>query len=406
MDPTTVQFEVPPNGEARPGFGVIAAYVPAAPPWPGVVALAADPLHDPGRPIDRMAPAAVAHVIATLAPPPEDLCWVTIDAWGRFVEAVPRWIGDTPLPQIEFRRFRNGAGSDAFLAETGAAGEVALEMLAAVTTLPNLEEELPSEQSFLDAIEFSGNLPVPGAIFKAVEDAVAADDTRKVAALVQADPVIASSLLSHANAARFAGRPKTASVLEAVIRLGLSFVRRVVFVASMMKRYRRGQCREFDYQGYWMNAMATGSAMRALMPKFEIPARMADDAFAAGLVAGIGWLAISETYPALMANYLKRCRHGDALAKIRAQKELFPCPIRLVSERYLQRLAFPDIVLATVAGKTAANRNWGECLAHAVRVAQKVAPFDCLAVMPLTQLSPACEEEWASWQDFLAGMRR
>ncbi len=115
----------------------------------------------------------------------------------------------------------------------------------------------------------------------------------------------------------------------------------------MMKRYRKGRCAAFDYRAYWMNAIATGSAMRALMPKFGIADVMADDAFAVGLASSIGWLA--------------------------------------------------------VAGKATDHRNWGECLAHATRAAQRLAPFDCLAVLPLAEVPPPCLKEWENWQHFFAG---
>lgn len=406
MDPCTFQLEVAADGTARAGFGVVTAYVPAAEGWPAVVVLANDPCHDPGRPIDQMVPAAIQYVIARTGFSEANLCCVAIDAWGRFAKVVPHWRGSpTPvIARVEFERFKTGNGVEAFLTETGAAGEVALEMLSSVVESPGTQEETPTALEFLDAIESHGNLPVPSAICHQVERAVAEGDARRIAKLLQSDPVIAASLINYANAAKFAGGDKTSSLLKAVQRLGMTFVQRVVFVASMMMRYRKGRCAAFDYRGYWMNAIATGSAMRALMPQFGIPDTMADDAFAAGLVSNIGWLAVSESYPALMAKYLERCGSSDPLTKIRAQREIFPCPIRRVSERYLELFSFPEIVLATVAGKATDHRNWGECLAHALRVAQRLAPFNCLAVLPLAEVPQPCLQEWENWQDFLAGI--
>ncbi len=403
MDPCTFQFEIAADGTARAGFGVVAAYVPAAESWPAVMVLANDPCHDPGRPIETMVAAAIRHVMARTGFPDANLCCVAVDALGRFAKVVPHW-GGSPTPliaRIEFERFKTGNGVEAFLAETGAAGDVALAMLAAVVESPSTEEETPTVLEFLDTVESHGNLPVPSAIFRQVENAIATGDARRVATLLQSDPVIAASLINYANAAKFAAGNKTSSILKAVQRLGMSFVQRIVFVASMMNRYRKGRCAAFDYRGYWMNAIATGSAMRALMPQFRIPEPMADDAFAAGLVSSIGWLAVSETYPALMAKYLDCSAGSDPLTKIRAQRDIFPCPIRLVSERYLELFSFPEIVLATVAGKAADQRNWGECLAHATRAAQCLAPFDCLAVLPLADVPTACLKEWEKWQDFL-----
>lgn len=408
MDPRTFQFEVTPAGEARPGFGVIAAYVPAESEWPAIVALACDPFHDPGRPIKEMVPAAINFLLTEIGTPPESLSWTVIDAVGRFTLALPQWSGKPALkpPEITFQRFPTGIGVEAFLKETGASGEVALEMLSAASELPRLEEETPSMQDFLDALEAHSNLPVPSTLFHMVDDAVGKGDIKKVATVLQSDPVISLSLINYANAARFIGADKTASVHQAVVRLGMDFVQRVVFVATMMMRYQKGRCPEFNYQAYWMNALATGASMRALLPEYDIPATMADDAHATGLVAGIGWLAVAETYPALMAKYLQRCRGKDPLPKIRLQNDIFPCPIRLVSERYLQRFSFPDIVHATVAGRTEGRHNLGECLARAMRVAQSLAPLNCLAVLPLTQVPSTCREEWERWQSLFKSAKR
>ncbi len=407
MDPRTFQFEVPANGEARPGFGLIAAYVPAEDGWPAVVALACDPRHDPGRPIGEMLPAAIPFVLKGIAyrGAPDKLCWTVIDAWGRFTMAVPRWAG-TPgqqIAKVESRRFPSGLGVDAFLKETGAAGEVALGMLSAVVESPSQLDEAPSVQEFLDALESHDNLPVPSALFHMVEEAVKKGDARQVAAIIESDPVISLSLINFANTVQFAGAHKTASVPQAIVRLGMDFVQRVVFVATMMARYQKGRCAEFDYLAYWRNALATGVAVRALLPSFGIARSMADDAFSAGLVSGIGWLAVAETYPALLAKYLKRCRGKDPLVKIRLQQEMFPCPIRLVSERLLQRFSFPDIVHNTVAGRAEGHQRLGECLARATRVAQSLAPLSFLAVLPMSQIPLACQEEWQRWQGMFAG---
>jgi HD-like signal output (HDOD) protein len=403
LDPRIIQFEVTADGQARLGLGVIAAFVPAEQEWPAVVAFACDPYHDPGRPIKDMAPAAISFLRAEIGAPAETLKWTMIDAVGRFTLAVPNWPASptTGLLEVTYQRYPTGLSVEAFLKETGAAGEVALEMLSVASETPAQEQDSPSVQEFLEAVESHGNLPVPSTLFHMVEEAVSKGDIKRVAAVIQSDPVISLSLINYANAARFIGADKTASVRQAVVRLGMVFVQRVVFVATMMMRFQKGRCLEFNYSAYWMNALATGAAMRALLPDYELPATMADDAHAIGLVSCIGWLAVAETYPALMTKYLQRCRGKDPLPKIRLQNEIFPCPIRLVSERYLQRFSFPDVVHSTVAGRNQGHHSLGECLARATRVAQKLAPLNCLAVLPMTEIPAACSQEWDHWQTLL-----
>jgi hypothetical protein len=409
MDPKTYQLAINETGHAVPGEGILAAYVPHTQDGPAVFALACDPRHDPGVPINELAAAAMAFVHDELGATTEAAdqagrpIWAVIDSYGRFSEVLPVWSSDAGgLPSIEFQRFPLGVSVDAFFKEAGASGEAAIELLSAIVEAPTLSDATPSQIDFLGAVEAHGNLPAPGAIFRKVEAASEEGDAKKMATAIQPDPVLSASLINSANAARFANAGKTASVPQAVLRLGTSFVRRVVFVAEMMARYQKGACATFDYRAYWMNAIATGAAMRGLMDEFQIPARYVDDTFTTGLVAGIGWLAVAETFPGLMAKYLERIKDADPITKARAQQELFPCPIRLVSERYLERIDFPPHIAHAVAGKPMDTIDWYDCLARATRIAQAMSPFECNAVPTTVPVPDVCREEWERWRTILA----
>lgn len=406
MEPQTFELSVAPGGEALPGAGILVAVVPSSADAPAVVAIACDPACDPGHPVGELAPAVIRYIQTQINVADEAPRWAVIDAWGRFNEAVPSTSELTlegQAPGIELRRFPDGISIEAFYKATGVSGEAAIELLSSLLEKPRLTDETPTEREFLEAVETHGNLPAPGAIFQKVEAAATEGDVRLIANAIQPDPVISASLINSANAARFANAGKTGSVPQAVSRLGTSFVRRVVFVAEMMARYQKGVCPAFDYRGYWMNAIATGAAMRALVPNHGISPSMADEAFTTGLVSGIGWLAVAETFPALMTKYLERCQGADPVTKARAQNEIFPCPIRRVAERYLERFEFPEIISSTVAGKPEDHRNWYDCLAQATRVAQVLSPFECVAVPSTLPVPEACVEEWERWKVALAG---
>jgi HD-like signal output (HDOD) protein len=409
MEPKTYQISVTADGEASTGQGVIAAYIPETTDGPAVFALACDPRYDPGRPINELAPAALGFIhddLGAQAEPGEAgrPVWAVIDAYGRFNEALPVWSKfPGALPHVDFQRFPGGLSVDAFFKEAGPGGEAALELLSSIVEVPSQSEETPSQREFLEAVEAHTNLPSPGAIFRKVDAAAEEGDARKMATVIQPDPVISASLINSANAARFANAGKTASVPQAVVRLGTGFVRRVVFVAEMMARYQKGACPSFDYRGYWMNAIATGAAMRGLMEEFDIAPRYGDDVFTAGLVSGIGWLAIAETFPALMAKYIERCADADPITKARAQREIFPCQMCLVSERYLERFDFPPHIAKAVAGKASQNIDWYDCLARAIRVGQSLSPSICNAVPNNLPVPDACREEWERWRILLVG---
>ena len=391
MEPTTFEFNVGAQGDVNPGNGVLAAYVPGTGNMPAVVVLACNPRNDPGKPIDDLAPAAMAYIKQQIAKTKATATplWNVIDSFGRFNEVIPD----------------KGSNIEAFFSVAGASGEAAMELLSAIVESPSMSDETPTEREFLEAMEVHGNLPAPGAVFQKVNVAAAHGDARQIANVIQSEPVISSTLINSANAARFAASARTASVQQAVTRLGTSFVCRVVFIAEMVTRYQKGACPDFDYPAYWANSIASAAAMKALMPTYDIPDYLADDAFAIGLVAGIGWLAIAETFPVLMSKYVKRCRGADPITKARAQREIFPCSIRRASERYLERYAFPKIVQHAIGGDMSGGSNWFDCLAQAVRVAQAMAPFECVAVPTTIPVPDACREEWDRWKDVLITKR-
>lgn len=404
MEPRTFELTIDNDGNAGEGRGILAAYVPGSEHSPPVSLLACDPRHEPGKSINEMAPAVMAYMQARIKEDSPRWRWTIIDSIGRFTQAVPTWRTGAH-PDLDFERFAGGLTIDAFFSATGAGGEAAMELLSAMVETPRMSDQTPSEREFLEAVEVHGNLPAPGSILKKVDAAVADGDARLIASAIQPDPALSLSLISSANAARFAAAGKTASVPQAVIRLGTGFVRRIVFVAEMMGRYQHGACPEFDYARFWMNSIASGASMKALMPSYDIPEKFADDAFTIGLVAGIGWLAIAETFPGLMTAYVARCRGADPITKSRAQREIFPCAIRSVSERYLERYSFPRTVLQAIAGITGGDRRWYDCLAQAMRVAQPLAPFECIAVPTTIPVPDACRDEWDRWKSALSVLR-
>jgi HD-like signal output (HDOD) protein len=403
MNPVVFEIAISSDGVAGVGKGIVAAFVPASAGCTPLVVAGCDPRHDPGQPIEALAGAFITYIRQSLGNP-DGLRWVVVDNWGRFFEAIPHWDADGKLPPLmDFKRFPGGLSVDAFNREMGATGEAALELLSKVVE-GGLPETIPANaRQFLEAIELHGNLPAPGALFRLVQAAAISGDITATAKGIQADPVISSTLINYANAAAFAGAGKTASVTEAIQRLGLNQVRRVVFVAEMMARYQKGACAAFDYKAYWHNAVATGAAMRGLLDSFDIPARLADEAFTTGLVSGIGWLAIAETFPLLLSDYVERAKGLDATAKTRLQRELFAAPVAEVTATYLARFDFPETIRSAITGiPTDDGWAWFDCLASATRVAQALAPLSVLAIPDNLPVPDRCRDEWRNWQSLLS----
>lgn len=403
MNPTVFQLAVSADGIAKDGDGLLAVFIPAGAGNPPLVVVGNDPRHESGQPIEGTAGAALLHIDRALGMV-DGIRWVIVDNAGQFFEAIPHWSQDqSTAPLLEFKRFTEGAGIDGFARTFGASAEAALQLLSTVVE-GRIPEAIPANgQQFLEAIEHHGNLPSPGSVFRLVQEAYTSGDISGAVRGIQTDPMISASLVHYANAAAYAHAGKTASVLAAVQRLGMNHVRRIVFIADMMNRYQHGICAEFDYRGYWFNAVATGAAMRGLCNEFDIPASQADDAFTTGLVSGIGWLATAETFPHLVGDYARLSTGLDSNAKARLQQELFPAPITEVTTTYLARFEFPELTRSAISGAAnLENWAWFDCLAKAVRVAQALSPLDLYAIPDTIAAPEECLQEWRNWQGLLA----
>ena len=396
MEPTTFSLTLSPSGEAAPGLGILAAFVPAVDTYPAVGVISGDPRNDLGRPLETMIAPILGFLRNQLVDYPPPVHWVVLDAWGRFFEAVSDASG-TP----ELKRLSGGLGLEAFSKAFGPGADTAMEMLSLVVEGQYMIDESATAQDFLDAVASHGNLPSPGALFHKIDLAATKGDVNEACTALKTDPVILSSILSYANTAAHGPR-KTANAAEAVQRLGMAQVRRIVFIAEMMARYRQGACPDFDYRAYWHNAIATGAAMRGLLERYEIPERLGDDAFAIGLFSSIGWLVLAETSPSLVSRYLERAREADPVTKARLQQELIPCPVRQISATYLARYAFPDTISAAIVGNSAQGSwAWFDCLASATRIGQALVNFDCLSIPNTLPVPKPCREEWQRWKQFL-----
>lgn len=397
MNSATFELTLSAEGSAVPGRGILAAFAPPSAGYAGVVVAGGDPRHTTSHVIEDVAAPAFAHIYAAIERP-TPLRWAIVDQWGRFFEAVPHWQGMAGRPLVRLRRFPGGNGIDAFAKELGTPGEDCLEMLSAVIE-GSIELPPPTtEREFLEAITSHGRLPAPGTLFQRVAAAASTGDLAAAIGAIETEPAIAALLLDRSGAPAGAG-----SLADAAQSLGLGCVKRVVFIAEMMERYRQGACPAFDYTAYWQNALATGAAMRGLMRKFGIPERLADEGFATGLLAGIGWLAVAETFPSLMSRYLELARDATPIAKTRAQAQLFPCSIRQISAHYLARFGFAESIRSPIAGKPLEDGwNWFDCLASAIRVGQALSPFDCLPLPRAIPVPESCRAEWRRWRHFPA----
>jgi len=156
----------------------------------------------------------------------------------------------------------------------------------------------------IEQLRLNGWLPSPKGVALAIMQICRRDNANleDIARVVQTDPVTCGRLLHMANAASSGGRP-VASVPDAIIRLGLEAVRQLAMGFSLVDQYREGSCEGFDYSAFWSHSLLMAVAMQELGRLTRIAD--ADELFACGLMARIGYLALATLYPDDYARLLK-----------------------------------------------------------------------------------------------------
>lgn len=98
--------------------------------------------------------------------------------------------------------------------------------------------------------DLTARLPSPNGVALAIMDLCQNETSiSDVAALTRTDPALTARLIAHANAAATGGRA-VVSVADALARMGLQSLRRLVQSFSLIDQYGSGQCSGFDYTGY------------------------------------------------------------------------------------------------------------------------------------------------------------
>jgi HD-like signal output (HDOD) protein len=170
--------------------------------------------------------------------------------------------------------------------------------------------------------------------------------TEELVKLLSTDPGIASAVLRLANSALFAAAKKTASVSEAVVRLGVRQMRALVLAHSMIQVFRSASSSVIDLSYFWRRSLAAG----VLAARFadELVRLPRDLAFTSALLGDVGVIilakALPETYGRIAQLYAPMS--GDDL--VAQEKELLSGSHAEVSALALERWGLPEAAIVAV----------------------------------------------------------
>lgn len=191
-------------------------------------------------------------------------------------------------------------------------------------------------------LKANDRLPTPSGTALAIMRLLQQDNAtaQDLARHVQTDPALTGRLLRLANSPLAGTRRPVASVMDAVVLVGMKVVRQFALSLSLIGNHQSGQCRNFDYTLYWSQSLAMAVAIQAVAAQERSVAP--EEAFTLGLLADIGRLALATVWPEEYGECLER---ADGAALLAMENERFAIDHEALSVMLLEDWGFPAVFL-------------------------------------------------------------
>ena len=117
----------------------------------------------------------------------------------------------------------------------------------------------------------------------------------EIADILSKDPSLSAEVLRIINSSFYSLKVKVTSVQHAANLLGISAVKNLALSFSLIRDYRDGGTKQFDYNLFWKSSLVGAIACKLISEKLIPP--FAEDAFFLGLIHNIGILALNQCLP-------------------------------------------------------------------------------------------------------------
>lgn len=246
------------------------------------------------------------------------------------------------------------------------------------------------KHSKLEELKANGRLPSPkGAALQVLslcqKDGVT---NQELAHAIKADPALSARLIKLANSPVAHQVRPVASVVDAVVVLGINTVRQMVLGLSLVDGSRNLVCAKFDYQDFWSHSLLTAIAAQNLFLLKGVGAVAAEEVFILGLLSRVGSLALATAYPQEYATILEKITADGANKLLELELEEFGFDHNFLSKEMFAAWRMPTAFQAAIlyyedpsrSNVAEGGREWG--LLHLLHTADYLARM-CLAKEPL-----------------------
>lgn len=192
----------------------------------------------------------------------------------------------------------------------------------------------------------TGQLPSLDGLALAIIRLLQRDDykSEELVHLIESDPVIAGEVLKFSNAAPFGHVSPVVSLAKAVATLGTRQIGMIVAAFSLLNKNRTGRCTQFDYDKFWSRSLATAIAAQLLAAYARTNS---DENFTAGLLSGIGELALASVFPERYGEIIETSEHRS-YRRIALERESFSNDHRELSATLMLEWGLPLKLVAAI----------------------------------------------------------
>jgi len=174
-------------------------------------------------------------------------------------------------------------------------------------------------------------------------------DRQRLAGILDQCPSLAAKLVGLANSAYFSRAARINGVSDAIFVIGFRTVRSLAIATALQEPFSNNQCPSFHPGRFWLHAVLTAHAGRELA-KRAAPALSlnSDEAYLAGLLHGIGLLALAHLFPLEVNQVLEQADRNPGSLTRRLQQKL-GVTHHTVGAALLKRWHLPESFTCTVA---------------------------------------------------------
>src|SRR5258708_28722167 len=170
-------------------------------------------------------------------------------------------------------------------------------------------------------------------------------DMTEVAECLEHDPALSARILGVVNSSRYGLVHRIGSIRYAAAFLGRRSLQLVTLSFSLIDTFARGPFRQM-YLDYWKRALTVATVAHRIAARAN--GVCGDEAYAAGLVADIGVLALAQVVGEPYVRLYLKHSHGPELVAVETHSLGFNHAE--LGSRLLERWGLPEAVISAVAG--------------------------------------------------------